>query len=247
MTKGVRGLLVGVHDVTPAHEERLESVYRLLERFGVKRYALFVVPDWHGEWPIEEHPAFAERIRGLAAQGCEIVLHGYRHDEAGFGRTPGQRLRAWGRTGREAEFLVLPPVTAARRLRDGLDVMRRLGLDPVGFVPPAWLAPSGLADRLRELGLRCTETGRHVHDLARDRRRRIPAVRWSTRTEWRARAGAAIAAARVPMERRRDVLRLAIHPPDVDHPVVARSLVRTLRALLRDRQPVGYRDILGAP
>src|SRR5690348_3472918 len=46
-------VLVAVHDVTPAHAGRLDVLYRLLEEFGIRQYALLVVPDWHGAWPLD--------------------------------------------------------------------------------------------------------------------------------------------------------------------------------------------------
>ena len=68
-------LLVAVHDVTPAHGERLERIFALLDRLGMTQYALFVVPNWHGEWPLGEHPAFVEELRRRLASGAEIFLH----------------------------------------------------------------------------------------------------------------------------------------------------------------------------
>src|SRR5574341_2427042 len=111
----VHSLLVALHDVTPAHSGALERAYALLEEFGVRRYALFVVPTWHGAWPLDAHPEFAARLRERAAQGCEVMLHGLRHDEAGTRRSMGEEVRALGRTAREAEFLALGEDDAARR------------------------------------------------------------------------------------------------------------------------------------
>jgi hypothetical protein len=41
-------LLVGLHDVTLAHEERLETLYHLLDEFAIKSHGLLVVPNWQG-------------------------------------------------------------------------------------------------------------------------------------------------------------------------------------------------------
>ena len=241
-----RRLLVSVHDVTPAHEPRIERAFALLAEFEVERFALLVVPDWHGCWPLDRFDGFADAIRNCAARGAEVFLHGFRHDEVGSSRTVAHHVRTWGRTAREAEFLVLSPGEAHRRVSQGITVLREAGLDPTGFVPPAWFHGRGLVTVLRAHGFRVTEDAWSVIDLARSRRIRVPAVQWSTRKPWRAAAGVAIAAARLPFERWRRVLRLVIHPPDIEHPGVADSVRRSLEALLRDREPTSYADVVAA-
>ena len=68
------------------------------------------------------------------------MLHGERHDEAELPRGLADSVRAFGRTAREGEFLTLDAGAALARIARGLDRLRALGLEPVGFVPPAWLA-----------------------------------------------------------------------------------------------------------
>jgi predicted deacetylase len=241
-----RHLLLAVHDVTPAHAAQLDRVFALLAEFDVKQVALLVVPDWHGDWPLAQAGAFTDRLRALRNDGAEVLLHGLRHDEEGSQRTMTQHVRAWGRTAGEAEFLSLSPSEASRRVDDGLAMLAAERLDPVGFVPPAWFHGEGLGEVLTARGFRVTEDAWSVIDLASGRRLRAPAVQWSARTQWRAAAGVAIAATRVPLERLRYLLRLVIHPPDIDVPMLADSVRRSLEALLRDRRPVSYLDVIAA-
>ena len=133
-----RQLLVSIHDVTPAHDGRIERILDLLAELGVRRYALLVVPNWHGDWPLERHPEFVEGSSRQQAGGAEIFLHGLRHDEVGLKRSLVQQLRAAGRTNGEGEFLLLSPTEAARRIELGLQVLRTCGLDPGGFVALSW-------------------------------------------------------------------------------------------------------------
>lgn len=240
-----RRLLTAVHDVTPAHGERLERIFALLDRLGMKQYALFVVPNWHGEWPLGEHPAFVEELRRRQASGAEIFLHGLRHDEVGQQRSVWQQLRVAGRTASSAEFMFLPPEEAGARIDRGLEVFEACGLQPIGFVPPAWLQGPGLDGVLRERSLRITESFWNVWDVVSGIRVRAPALSWSTHRQWRSDATALIAEARKGIERGRELVRVAIHPPDVEAPVVARSVERTLRRLLGERSVVGYREVLG--
>ena len=131
-------LLVSIHDVTPALLPRVESLWALCRARGVTP-ALLVVPDWHGAWPIAQHPVFLAWVRARASEGAEIILHGERHDEAGLPRTFPDRVRAFGRTNLEGEFLTLRLAPARERIDRGLALLRAHGLDPVGFIPPAWL------------------------------------------------------------------------------------------------------------
>jgi hypothetical protein len=45
----------------------------------------------------------------------------------------------------------------------------------------------------------------------------------------------------VPIE----VLRIGVHPPDVRHPALIRSISKTLAAAGRSRRPARYSDLLG--
>ena len=129
-------MLVAVHDVTPAHAGRLDVLYRLLEEFGVRQYALLVVPDWHGAWPLDAYSEFTAELHERAAAGAEVVLHGLRHDEVGLPRSLAHRVRTFGRTDREGEFASLAPADAGARIRQGLATLHGSGLEPIGFVPP---------------------------------------------------------------------------------------------------------------
>ncbi len=239
-----RRLLVAIHDVTPAHAEALRRIYALLERLGITRYALLVVPDWHGAWPLERHPAFVDDLLARQAAGAEIFLHGYRHDEAGFARSWGQHLRVAGRTAAEAEFRIIPPDEAERRLDRGLQLFRRLGIDPVGFIPPAWLHGEGAMAQLRARRLDYTEGFWRIVRVADGARCFAPALSWSSAVPWRSRLTARIAAARTGLPWVQPVVRVAIHPPDMLTPVLARSVATTLERLRACRDVATYREVV---
>ena len=241
-----RALLVSVHDVTPAHEDRIARVLALLAEFGVARYALLVVPEWHGAWPLAAHPDFTGLLAERQRAGAEILQHGLRHDEIGSRRELRHHLRAWGRTDREAEFLPLTEEDARRRVDRGTALLRAVGLDPVGFVPPAWFHGHRLHAVLRARGLAITEDAFSVIRLSDGRRFRAPAVQWSTRKRWRAAVGIGIAVLRRPFDRPRSLLRFAIHPPDIESPAVAASLRASLAALLAERRAISYREAVAS-
>lgn len=242
----MKRLLVAVHDVTPAHAARCDKIFTLLDDLGVAGIALLVVPDWHGEWPLESHPRFLRDLRRRREAGAEIFLHGFRHDEAGHRRSLAQRIKVAGRTASSGEFMMLELGEARRRIDRGIEVLETCGLSPVGFVPPAWLFGPGTMSLLWERGLAITEGFWIIRDAASGRCLFAPALSWSTAKPWRSVATMGVAALRLRMERSRSVVRVAIHPPDIDVPSVARSLRATLERLLATREVVSYREALAA-
>ena len=221
-------------------------LYRLLEEFGVRQYALLVVPDWHGAWPLDAYSEFTAELHERAAAGAEVVLHGLRHDEVGLPRSLAHRVRTFGRTDREGEFASLAPAEARARIDRGLATLRASGLEPIGFVPPAWLGGPDLERVVRDSGLAFTEDARGVVMLTNGRRLRAPATCWSTRRAWRAAGSVVVAALRLRLERARPLVRVALHPPDAESPAVLESCRRTLGALLERRTVTDYRELIQA-
>ena len=235
-------VLVSIHDVTPALATGVARLWQLCTERRVTP-ALLVVPDWHGAWRLDRHPEFVEWLRARAGDGAEIVLHGERHDEVGLTRTVGDSLRAWGRTAREAEFLTLDGVAAGERIARGLTCLRRLGLGPVGFVPPAWLAREEGHRAAGAAGLGFSEDERIVRLFPSGQKLRSPVVRWSARSPARAWGSAAVARARWTLQRGAPLPRLALHPQDLAHPATARSLGVNLDRWLTVHQPISYSSL----
>jgi len=113
-----------------------------------------------------------------------------------------------------------------------------------GFVAPAWLYGEGAREALADAGITIAEDHFRVwspangHQLARG-----PVITWASRSRPRL-ASSLIAAAALrhaPME----VLRIGLHPPDIRHAAIVRSIERTLSAN-RSRRPAAYAELLGA-
>ncbi|HET6836506.1 MAG TPA: polysaccharide deacetylase family protein [Gemmatimonadales bacterium] len=235
-------LLVSIHDVTPAFEPRVLQLWDLCSSHGVTP-ALFVVPNWHGTWPLEAHPGFVRWIRSRAGQGAEVVLHGERHDEVGLYRSRRDSWRAWGNTAEEGEFLTLDAPAARQRLYRALDQVRQVGLEPSGFVPPAWLARESTYEVAGSAGLRFSEDAGSVILLPSRYRVDSPVVRWSARTSFRAWGSIAVGGARWLLQRGSPWPRIALHPQDLNHPATAGSLRPTLERWLRKHRSGRYADL----
>lgn len=237
-------LLVSIHDVTPAHEPAVHALWDFCAAAGV-RPALLVVPNWHGTWPLERFPGFIDWLLDPSREGSVILLHGFRHDEVGSRRRWNDKLRAWGRTAREGEFLTLEKSVAWARIQQGLSSLRSIGLDPLGFVPPAWLARPGTHQAVAEAGLKVSEDQRSIYRHPGDSAPlEAPCIRWSTRTAFRSYGSAAVAEGRWLFQRSLPLVRLALHPGDLSHPVVRRSLARTLERWLSVHKALTYDQLL---
>lgn len=238
------GVLVSIHDVTPAHEDRVRRILAMLGSAGVRQLALLVVPRWHGASDLREAPEFCAMLRDLQSRGTEIFLHGLRHDEVGVPRAWHHHLRGFSRTDGEGEFMALPPAEAGARLDEGLATFRDVGLAPIGFVPPAWLHGEGSENLLRARRLDVTESSWSVTDVATGASHRAPAFCWSTLAAWHEVAGPLVQAGRLRVQRGLPLLRVAIHPPDIDSRRIRESQQRVLEALMEYRRVLSYREAL---
>jgi uncharacterized protein len=230
---------VSIHDVSPLWEKEVDVALEMTDAFGVKP-ALLVVPDFHGRAPLTGHPAYCEKLRGLARRGHEVVLHGYYHRAREAAERPnapgiqgvGERARrAWAQrvvSGGEAEFSDVSPEEARQRLDDGERVLRDAGLVPAGFIAPAWSMPRWVLSLLGERGYRFTEDHTTVYDPKGGRKRASLVLNFASRTPGRLLSS--VAWCRLARPARRVMpARIAIHPADVRFALL-RDEIRSLLA-----------------
>lgn len=235
-------LLVSIHDVTPAYEASVRALWQMCARRDITP-ALLVVPNWHGRWPLARSFPFVAWMRARARDGANVFLHGERHDEVASPRTLRDSFRALGRTNAEGEFLTLSTEEASERIARGLRCLHECDLEPIGFVPPAWLSRDGLTRAVTESGLRLSEDERAVFLHDRDERIEAPVTRWSARSRWRADASAAVARLRLRAGAGAPYVRVALHPQDLHSPRVRMSIEQTLDRWLVHHQPWSYAEL----
>ncbi len=239
-------VLLSIHDVTPAWKEQVETLWSLCRERGATP-ALLVVPNWHGAWPLREHSRYVNWVRERAAEGAEIFLHGERHDEVGLTRSWRDAQRAFGKTNREGEFLTLDHDAAAERIGRGVALFDELGLEPIGFVPPAWLCRRGTHTACAERGLRILEDDAAIYLTSNEQRIASHVLRWSGRTDFRARGSAVQAAWRWRTQQHEPHFRIALHPLDLEHQITRQSVIDELDRWLAARPARPYADLLRAP
>jgi hypothetical protein len=165
-------LTVAVHDVAPSTLDEVEWLLERLDALGVERRVLKVIPAEPGA---DDDARLVDLLRREAANGSELVLHGWTHRAGGRRRgSPADRLRARLFAADAAELLTLPGDELRRRVTAGRDWLERHGLPSTGYCPPGWLATEALVPALRDAGFHYLVTLRGLRDLRRRRTITLP-------------------------------------------------------------------------
>jgi hypothetical protein len=142
-----RRLAVAVHDIEPATFERAALIRDWLDDLGVERVTLLVIPaaDLH---PLSDRrPEVAGWLLDCASRGDSIAQHGFHHAQSRHSRWPPRPLAAIARE--SPEFVGLDLHQTDRALDAGRRVLKLAGLEPRGFVAPAYAYTRQLRESLR--------------------------------------------------------------------------------------------------
>jgi hypothetical protein len=142
-----RALAVALHDIEPATFERAALIRDWLDDLGVDRVTLLVIParDMH---PLSDRrPEVATWLLERVDRGDAIAQHGFHHVQARQPRWPPHPRSAVARE--SPEFVGLSPLQTARALDAGRRILKLAGLEPRGFVAPAYAYTPQLRESLR--------------------------------------------------------------------------------------------------
>ena len=241
-----RKLLASIHDVSPRFENEVEALVDLLQPHVGDRVAMLVVPNHWGDAPIVPGSPFAARLRSWAERGFEMFLHGFYHRDQSSHESASSRMRARFMTAGEGEFLGLSIDEAKVRLDQGARLLEDVIGKPItGFVAPAWLYGSGAHRALKDAHVAIAEDHFRVWSPASGKiLARGPVITWASRSGSRLASSlvAASALRRAPIA----ALRVGVHPPDIRHPALVRSIEKTLRIAKRKRTAASYAELLNA-
>ncbi len=141
-------IAVALHGIEPATFERCAVIRDWLDDHGVDRVTLLVIParDLH---PVgERSPEMVEWLRERRRAGDSIAQHGFQHVRA-RGGGPARRLLSCAHGHREGEFLGLDGEETRRAVHAGWRVLKLAGIEPDGFVAPAYAYTPALHRTLR--------------------------------------------------------------------------------------------------
>ncbi len=240
-----RRLAVAIHDVEPATYERCALIRDWLYDHEIDRATLLVIPapDLH---PFSSRrPELVDWLGEQHRRGDAIAQHGLQHlrmrrPRPGFGD-------------RAAEFTGLSRGETRSALLAGRRVLKLAGIDPRGFVAPAYAYTPALREELAGryewwAGLmRCYRRVLGVDAEGEPERRTVrgvtaPALALSTSS--RAKRALSPLSVRTGALLSGPTLRLDLHPADFAHPGHVRALEWTLRRAAH-RKTVTYDELLG--
>lgn len=230
-------IAVSLHDVEPATFERCALIRDWLNDHGVDRVTLLVIPapDLH---PFHDRrPDMTQWLDECARAGDAIAQHGFQHRQARRGNGARQ-LVARVQGGDAAEFVGLDADETRRAVLAGRRLLRLAGIQPRGFVAPGYAYTNALRTTLSTTfdwwaGIGRLHRADHTTATA-------PALTLGTST--RVKRWASPAVVRVGARLSGDLLRLDLHPADLDHPRCVGAVERVLRRS-RERSAVTYDEL----
>jgi uncharacterized protein len=242
-TSMTRRLLASIHDVTPHHSKRLDQLVPIIEEaVGLGNYALLVVPDFHRTGRIADNPAFSKRLRGWADAGCEIFLHGFTHVDETEHASKAAQIKAQRMTAGEGEFLGLTHADATQRLSEGRQMVEdAIGRPVTGFIAPAWLYGAESLQAIADQGFDLVEDHFRVWNPQNGEvAARGPVVTYASRSLPRLTSSIVWSRMATVLLSRAATVRFAVHPHDVDSPVLIREIRRAIGRFSRSHVPSGY-------
>jgi predicted deacetylase len=270
MTRSRRTLAVAIHDIEPATFERCALIRDWLYDHHIERVTLLAIParDLH---PLAERsPEMVSWLIERQRRGDAIAQHGFQHlrSHRGLGRGraggtrvggPYQYLRTLS-SDPEAEFLGLDLDETRRAVDAGRRVLKLAGIEPRGFVAPAYAYTPALRQTLSErfqwwaalLGLHRSrpQASQLSSELpaptgaGNPRELLGPPIALSSSGPLRhalspalLRAGAVVSG---------HTLRLDLHPSDLDHPHHMLALEWVIKRATSSREAVTYEELAAA-
>lgn len=236
-------LVVSIHDVAPETRSVTDEILTQLGHKGIRVSSLLVVPHYHHRNSISDDPDFLKWLRAREEQGHEIVIHGFFHSRP---RRAGESLsqlfvhRIY--TQDEAEFFDLPYDDALEFIKKALEIFTAAGLQPRGFIAPAWLLSPQGEQAARDAGMEYTTRLRTVLDLQSGQSFPARSLVYSVRNGWRRSVSLAWNRALFQTMTDHRLMRLSIHPPDYRFPEIWKQIERFVDEVRERRTPTTYWD-----
>ncbi len=240
-SRNSRALVVSVHDVSPRTRETSATILDELAGKGVPHCSLLVIPDHHHRGHFLADADFCAWLREQAQRGHEVVVHGYFHQRLRRGDESARaKLTTQLYTADEGEFYDIDRESARALVLKAREEFRQLGLAPVGFIAPAWLLSTEAEEALRDLGVRYTTRLGSVLDLETGVAHQSQSLVWSVRSAWRRQVSQAWNAFLFRRLATRSLLRISIHPVDLEHAAIWKQIGKLVTRALADREPLTY-------
>jgi len=241
----IGSLVISIHDVSPSTRKRSQEILGDLQRAGIAKTSLLVIPNHHYRGLISEDTEFASWIREKVSEGHEAVLHGFYHlREKQNSDGTMNALITQSYTAGEGEFFDPSRERARELLQAGRTAFAACGLDAKGFIAPAWLLGSEAEAAVKQEGFEYTTRIATVADFTNGRVYAARSLVWSVRARWRRICSLVWNQALFLTLRKAPLLRIGIHPPDWDYPAIRSQILHLASTALARRQAMTYQHWL---
>ena len=238
-------LVVSIHDVSTVTRPAVERMLRDLAEAGVPVTSLLVIPDHHHKGRVDEDPEFSAWLRDQVKVGHEVVLHGFYHlRPVKTGEGLATRLVTRSYTAGEGEFYDLSFDEASVLLRRSREVLENCGIEPSGFIAPAWLLGEEAERAVRAGGFAYTTRIADVLDFRQDRHYAARSMVYSVRAGWRRAVSLLWNEGLFHVLRSSPLLRIGLHPPDWEHEAIRHHALSSIRQAAGVRKATTYREWL---
>ena len=239
--KALQVLCVSIHDVAPHTWKQCERWLDAIHAVADIPVSLLVVPHYH-RYPVREPALYECLLEERLARGDELVLHGYTHLDEGptrFGWLDKFVRHVYTRD--EGEFYAIDADEARARIELGLKWFEARRWPVTGFVAPAWLLGEGAWDALRDFPFSYTTTLRRLFLLPERRAIASPCMVYSVGNRWRRSFSYTRNLLLEGLAFPAPMVRLALHPNDVNYPGVVRRSQALLERMLVSHQAMTKR------
>lgn len=238
-------VVVSIHDVSPRTRERTQVILADLRSLGVKTASLLVISNHHHTGLISEDHYFSQWLREKCEEGHEAVVHGFYHQRKAVTRDGAcKRLITTIYTAGEGEFYDLEEKTAAERLAAARGEFEKCGVKYCGFIAPAWLLGMAAERAVRQAGFDYTTRLTTVSDFRDAKIYKARSLVWSVRAGWRRFSSLTWNRMLFQCTAQCPLLRISLHPPDWDYPLIRRQILQIVSGALAARNAMTYQSWL---
>jgi predicted deacetylase len=240
-------IAVALHDIEPATFERCALIRDWLDDHGIDRVTLLVIParDLH---PLgERSPVMTSWLADRRRMGDSIAQHGFQHEQLRRGVSMHRSLARIGRR-RGAEFVGLDGEETRRAVDAGWRLLKLAGVEPDGFVAPAYAYTPALRRVLpRRFRWWASLLRLYPTLVAPEEHAQRLAPAWGMGADTRVQRLLSPALIRAGGLVCGETLRLDLHPAALEHPRQMMALEWVLGRNARRRQPVTYEELIASP
>lgn len=239
-------MTIEVHDVSEAFADQIVTIHNELKRINILRPTLLVCPaysDARGKiWDLRHSQSFSDWLKDLKVQGSEFIQHGLSHRMEN--RLPPGIHHAFMHycyaRGCE-EFAYLNYDQAINRLVLGKRIIEESGLGNCqGFVAPAWQLSDDARTAIFHQGFSFTATFAKLYHNKHGHAEPSPALTYAAGHWSIDRAKRIVMQAKALISSGASLLRVAIHPEDLNHKGLLKHIIGQIQQLRTKRQIIQY-------